>query len=65
MFMSSCDPLQWYIDCDNLQGGLLATQYLLSLGHRRILHLSGSPHSGAGRERCIGYRAALESAASP
>ena len=62
MFTSSCDPDQWYIDCDNLQGGVCATEHLLSLGHRRILHLCGSPHSGPARERARGYRTAMEQA---
>lgn len=65
MFTSSEDPEQWYIDCDNLQGGISATEYLLSLGHRRILHLCGSPRSGPARERALGYRTALERAGLP
>jgi DNA-binding LacI/PurR family transcriptional regulator len=62
MFTTSCDPAQWYIDCDNLLGGRLATKYLLSLGHRRIMHVCGTPHSGAAQERCVGYCNALQDA---
>jgi LacI family transcriptional regulator len=65
MFTSSGAPDQWSIDCDNLQGGICATEHLLSLGHRRILHLSGSPRSGPARERALGYRTALEQAGVP
>jgi LacI family transcriptional regulator len=60
MFTPSHDSAQWFVDCDNVQGGLLATEHLLSLGHRRIMHLCGSPHSGAACERRAGYRVALE-----
>ena len=62
MFTPSEDAEQWYVDCDNRLGGQLATEYLLSLGHRRIMHLCGTPHSGAARERYAGYRAALGAA---
>jgi LacI family transcriptional regulator len=62
MFTPSGDPEQPYVDCDNRLGGRLATEYLLSLGHRRIVHLCGTPHSGAASERRAGYRLALESA---
>jgi len=62
MFTHSDDPEQWYVDCDNRAGGRLATEYLISLGHRRIMHLCGTPHAGSARERRAGYRAALEAA---
>jgi LacI family transcriptional regulator len=37
----------------------MATGYLLDLGHRRILHLSGPAGSGAAQDRRAGYEAAL------
>ena len=52
---------------DNFTGGLLATQYLLSYGHRRILHITNTARS---RRRTIhqrfeGYRVALQEAGIP
>lgn len=46
---------------DNFTGGFLATQYLLSHGHRRILHLAGIGRPTL-RQRFEGYRAALQEA---
>lgn len=59
MFTHNDAPEGWFVDCDNVQGAMLATQHLLSLGHRRILHLAGSEHSAAGLARRRGYRQAL------
>jgi DNA-binding LacI/PurR family transcriptional regulator len=61
MFTHSVDPAIWFVDCDNIEGGRLATEHLLRLGHMRILHLAGPLRSCAGEERQIGYRQALES----
>lgn len=54
VFASSC-----FVDCDNVAGAFLAVAYLWSLGHRRIGHLSGSPHSAAAADRLHGWRTAL------
>jgi LacI family transcriptional regulator len=62
MFMHNADSESWFVDCDNVQGAALATQHLLSLGHRRILHLAGSEHSAASLDRRRGYRQALREA---
>ncbi len=35
------------------------TEYLISLGHRRIAHIMGHPAHGAAHDRLKGYRAAL------
>ena len=43
---------------DNVKVGLLATEHLISLGHRRIGHLRGDS-SSVSAERHEGYRAAL------
>ena len=43
---------------DNVKVGLLATEHLISLGHRRIGHLRGDS-SSVSSERHEGYRAAL------
>ncbi|MEE1314264.1 MAG: LacI family DNA-binding transcriptional regulator [Faecalimonas sp.] len=50
---------------DDYQGGYAATEYLLSLNHRRILCLGSSPHISSARERIEGYRAALADAEIP
>lgn len=62
MFTHSNDPGQWYVDADNFSGGCDATKHLLSLGHRRVLHISGPGRSGAGRERLQGYETAMAEA---
>lgn len=59
LFSSCANPDIWFVDCDNIAGGRMATEYLLKLGHHRILHLCGSPHSSAAAERRAGYEQAL------
>ncbi len=54
IFDTSC-----FVDCDNVAGAFLAVDYFWSLGHRRIGHLSGSPHSAAAADRLRGWREAL------
>ncbi len=49
-------------DCvlnDNFLGALQATAHLCSLGHRRILHLTGPENISSVRERLRGYHQAL------
>ena len=53
------------IDSDNLRGGQLATEHLLSLGHRRIAMLSGRPDLESSRLREQGYRQAMAAAGVP
>lgn len=50
------------VRCDSEQGAYQLTQYLLSLGHRRIAMLSGSHHISTGYHRLMGYKRALEDA---
>jgi LacI family transcriptional regulator len=50
------------VGATNWAGGKMATEYLLSLGHRRIAVITGPPSHVCSRERLAGYRAALESA---
>lgn len=50
------------VDSDNFQGAVLATEHLLSLGHRRIGFLSGREDLESSRQREDGYRRALASA---
>lgn len=53
------------IDSDNMRGAITATEYLLSLGHRRIGFLGGRPDLESARLREEGYRAALKAAGIP
>lgn len=50
--------LSW-VDSDNLEGGTLATEYLLKLGHRRFLCLSSNALRGT-RDRFEGFRRAIQ-----
>ncbi|HLK60610.1 MAG TPA: LacI family DNA-binding transcriptional regulator [Chthonomonadaceae bacterium] len=65
MFGSHDNPDIASVDCDNLLGGRLATEYLLSLGHTRILHLTANARENYVRERCLGYQQALSNAGIP
>ena len=44
---------------DNLQGGYLATQHLIELGHRRIGCITGPSDLTPSAERVLGYKRAL------
>jgi LacI family transcriptional regulator len=46
----------------NWSGGMMATQYLISLGHRRIGMITGEANYLMARARTAGYQAALEAA---
>ncbi|MEV6168799.1 LacI family DNA-binding transcriptional regulator [Streptomyces sp. NPDC051954] len=46
----------------NWQGGVTATEHLLSLGHERIAVVAGHRRTMAGNARLAGYRSALASA---
>jgi LacI family transcriptional regulator len=47
------------VDATNWQGAYDGTNYLISLGHRRIGHITGTPQLASAGERVDGYRAAL------
>lgn len=49
-----------YVCTNNFLGGLEATRYLLSQGHRRIVCIQGTPYSMPVIERDRGYTEALE-----
>ncbi len=55
-------PGLFALDFDNFEGGRLATQHLLELGHRRIAFIAGDAEHPDANERQRGYRAALEAA---
>ena len=50
------------LDFNNFEGARLATDHLLSLGHRQIAFISGDPVHPDANERLRGYRAALKAA---
>jgi LacI family transcriptional regulator len=62
MFTRSPDPVQWFIDCDNVCGADMATKHLLEMGHSRIVHLAGSLHSAPVLDRKEGFIRALREA---
>ena len=51
-----------YVDVDNLGGGQLATERLISLGRRRIATIAGPPDMTAAADRLTGYHRALSAA---
>ncbi len=53
------DNYTW-VDCDNVQGGFLATNHLIKKGCRRILFFGGFLESCDTKMRLQGYRNALE-----
>ena len=50
------------LDIDNEAGAYAATNHLIGLGHRRIVHFAGPMHFVGPRQRLAGYRRALEEA---
>jgi LacI family transcriptional regulator len=55
-------PGLFAMNFDNYGGGLLATRHLVSLGHQRIVFISGDALHPDSNERLRGYRAALQEA---
>ena len=53
------------VDSDNVAGAMLATEYLLRLGHRRIALLGGRPDLESARLREEGFRRAMSAAGVP
>jgi LacI family transcriptional regulator len=53
------------VDADNLRGGALATEHLLSLGHRRVGMLTGRSDLLSAQLREQGYRSAMAAAGVP
>jgi LacI family transcriptional regulator len=47
------------VGATNWQGGYVATEYLISIGHKRIGFITGSIDLGAAQDRLAGYKAAL------
>jgi LacI family transcriptional regulator len=59
------DPRIPSIGAANWAGGLMATEHLIELGHRRIGTITGRPSLLCSQARLDGYRAALERADIP
>jgi DNA-binding LacI/PurR family transcriptional regulator len=51
-----------FVDVDNIKGGFLATNHLLEIGCKRILHITGDLRLQSGRDRLDGYEKALTKA---
>ncbi len=53
------------VGATNWSGGKTATEYLISLGHRRIAMICGVSTTASAQARLAGYRAALDAAGIP
>ncbi len=53
------------LNFDNFAGGVLATEHLISLGHRKIAFISGDAAHPDANERLRGYTTALKNAGIP
>ena len=53
------------VGSDNVAGARSATEYLISLGHRRIAHIRGRTDLESANLRELGYRQSLEAAGIP
>jgi LacI family transcriptional regulator len=51
-----------YVGADNQKGLQMATEHLVSLGHRRIAFVGGPPDSSARHDRLAGFTKTLEAA---
>ncbi|MBI9114731.1 LacI family DNA-binding transcriptional regulator [Sanguibacter suaedae] len=54
-----------FVDVDNLAGGRLATEHLVSRGCRNVAHIAGPGDMTAGEDRLEGWREALRAAGLP
>ncbi|WP_007515539.1 LacI family DNA-binding transcriptional regulator [Pseudofrankia saprophytica] len=61
-YAPSDDPADVSVVPDNISGGRIATEHLLSTGRRHICHVSGDPTYAAAQDRAVGLRAALAAA---
>ncbi|NLD74700.1 MAG: LacI family transcriptional regulator [Chloroflexi bacterium] len=54
-----------WVSPDNVAGGRMAAEYLLSLGHRRVAAISGARGLGTAMERLEGFCMAMAAAGAP
>ncbi|HEX3045469.1 MAG TPA: LacI family DNA-binding transcriptional regulator [Bacillota bacterium] len=59
------DPRANYIRANNVEGGFIATRYLIGLGHTRIAHITGDLNYQVLLDRMEGYQKALYEANLP
>jgi LacI family transcriptional regulator len=64
-YCESDDPRDLSIIADDEGGARLATQHLVTLGRRRIAHITGDPNYRAACDRVTGLRAVLDDAGLP
>ncbi len=63
VFNREVPDTEWdFLALDNRNGARLATEHLLSLGHRRIAFFGGHADSSSCKERRLGYMAAMNAA---
>lgn len=48
------------VTVDNFRGGFLATEHLIKLGHRHIVHITSHKPRADGKERLNGYKSSME-----
>ncbi|WP_445996925.1 LacI family DNA-binding transcriptional regulator [Okibacterium fritillariae] len=65
VYTPSDDPSDFSLTPDNVQGGRIAAEHLLSTGRRRIAHVRGLPTAQAARDRALGIDAALTASGVP
>ncbi len=65
IYRKSSNSVVSTIALDNVKSGYVATKYLISLGHKRIAHISTGEQVQSGSERLQGYREALSEAGLP
>jgi LacI family transcriptional regulator len=58
-------PNLYSLNFDNFEGARLATEHLLTIGHRKIAFIQGDPDHPDALERLDGYHAALKAAGVP
>jgi len=61
-YAPSQDPQDCSVIPDNVNAGVLAVEHLLSLGRRRIAHISGDVRYSAAQDRALGAAQALTAA---
>ena len=61
-YAPSDDPTDVSVTPDNVAGGRLAIEHLLTTGRRRIAHISGDPAYAAAQDRTVGVHEALAEA---